>query len=70
MARVLDPGPIEFELEAGLARDEMSGQMQREAEGDERREQRDPVGQFPRSGSSATRMAPASGTSRMRVRID
>ena len=43
---VLDPGNVDFELEAGLAGDEVRGKMQREDEGDERGEERDPVGQF------------------------
>ena len=35
---ILDPGKVDFELEAGLAGDEVRGKMEREHEGDERGE--------------------------------
>ncbi len=41
--RTFDPGNVLLKLEAGLARDEMRGQVEREKESDECREQRDPV---------------------------
>ena len=42
----LDPGNVDFKLEAGLAGDKVRGKMEREEERDERGEERDPVGQF------------------------
>ena len=41
--RVLDPGLVDLKLEAALTLNEVRRQMQREAEGDQRREQGDPV---------------------------
>jgi hypothetical protein len=42
----LDPGKVDFELEARLAGDEVRGKMKGEEEGDERGEESDPVGQL------------------------
>ena len=41
-----DPGNVLLKLESGLAGNEVRGQMEREQEGDERRDEGDPVGQL------------------------
>jgi hypothetical protein len=48
---LLNPQAAGFELESILAEDEVRGEMQREAEGDEGREEGDPVGQLAAVGS-------------------
>ena len=43
---ILDPRTVDYELKAGLRRDEVRGQVERQAEGGKRGEECDPVGQF------------------------
>jgi hypothetical protein len=66
----LDPGNVDFELEADLAGDKVRGKMESEEQSEERGESAIQLGSLARSGRSATRTAPARGTSRMRVRMD
>jgi hypothetical protein len=66
----LDPGIVDFKLEAALAENEVRGKMQRETNVASVVSSAIQLGSLKRSGTSATSTAPASGTRRISVRID